>query len=219
MISVGPYLDFLEKRIVKAKELLTPAGWMVICIDKGGLKAVKEAAVSVFGKRNVSVRLWKKLDKNFDANKEKKPGKKKVLFEYIVFCRNSDSSRLLPVFSPKSGKLKKVPHIFSGYGTTSSAKDEIAAVFGSRSAFSTPKPVRLIKELIRATTPKDGIVMDFFAGSGTLGVATTELNHEDDGNRHYYLVTNSESSFAGRIANPRLLDVEKRLGGSHVFIQ
>lgn len=215
----GSYLDFLEKRIVKGKELLTPTGWMVICIDRGGLKAVKEAAVFAFGKRNVSVRLWKKLDKNFDANKEKKPGKKKVLFEYIVFCRNSDASRLLPVFSSKSGKLRKVPYIFSGYGTTSSAKDEIAAVFGSRSAFSTPKPVCLIKELVRATTPKDGIVMDFFAGSGTLGVATIELNHEDGGDRHYYLVTNSESSFAGRIANPRLLDAEKRLSGSHVFIQ
>ena len=215
----GSYLGFLSSRIELGKGLLKDDGWMVICIDKGGLKAVKKAAITYFGKKNVRIRLWKKLDKKFDINKEKKPNKKKVLFEYIVFCRNSSASVLNPIRSSRNGKSRRIPFIFSGYGTTSSAKDEIAKVFGSRDAFSTPKPIRLIKELIRATTPKDGIVLDFFAGSGTLGVATAELNNEDGGNRTYYLVTNSESSFASRIANPRLLDAEKRFGGSHVFIE
>ena len=191
---------------------------MVICIDKGGLKAVKEAASSTFGKRNVSVHLWKKLDKRFDQNKEKRPGKKKVLFEYIVFCKNSSESTLLPIRNPK-GRIVKTPLVFSGYGTTSSAKDEIANVFGSRSAFSTPKPVALIRELIRATCPKGGIAMDFFAGSGTLGVATMELNAQDGGERTYILVTNGESNFAERIADPRLRFAETKYGQNHVFIK
>lgn len=214
----GSYLSFLKDRFETAKALLKPAGWMVVCIDRGGLKAVKEAASSIFGRESISVRLWKKLDRRFDRNKEKRPGKKKVLFEYIVFCRNSRESSLLPVLSPK-GKTTKVPFVFSGYGTTSSAKDEIAEVFGNRSAFSTPKPIALIRELIRATCPKGGIAMDFFAGSGTLGVATMELNAKDGGDRAYILVTNGESSFAERIADPRLKAAESKFGGSHRFIR
>lgn len=214
----GSYLSFLKHRFEAAKVLLKPTGWMVVCIDKGGLKAVKEAASLTFGKRNVSIRLWKKLDKRLDQNKENRPGKKKVLFEYIVFCRSSRESALLPILSPK-GKPAKVPLIFSGYGTTSSAKDEIAEVFGSRSAFSTPKPIALIRELIRATCPKGGIAMDFFAGSGTLGVAAMELNAQDHGLRSYVLVTNGESSFAERIAEPRLKAAEAKFGGSHRFIR
>lgn len=214
----GSYLSFLEDRFDAAKPLLKPNGWMVVCIDKGGLKAVKEAASSAFGKKNVTVRLWKKLDKRFDENKEKRPGKKKVFFEYIVFCRNSEKSILLPIRKPK-GRLTKIPFIFSGFGTTSSAKDEIAKVFGSRNAFSTPKPIALIREIIRATCPKDGLVMDFFAGSGTLGVATLELNAQDGGNRSYILVTNGESNFAERIAQVRLKEAEAKFGGKHEFIK
>ena len=53
------------------------------------------------------------------------------------------------------------PDEFDCFGTTSSAKDEIADIFGKREYFSTPKPVKLIKELIRVTTNESSIVMDF----------------------------------------------------------
>ncbi|WP_220475737.1 site-specific DNA-methyltransferase [Alpinimonas psychrophila] len=51
------------------------------------------------------------------------------------------------------------------------------------------KPVRLIKQLIRwANNTQDGIVMDFFAGSGTTAHAVMELNAEDGANRQFILV-------------------------------
>jgi adenine-specific DNA-methyltransferase len=51
------------------------------------------------------------------------------------------------------------------------------------------KPVRLIKQLIRwANNTQDGIVMDFFAGSGTTAHAVMELNAEDGANRKFILV-------------------------------
>jgi adenine-specific DNA-methyltransferase len=37
-------------------------------------------------------------------------------------------------------------------------------------------------------TSKDDIIMDFFAGSGTTGHATLELNKEDGGNRQFILI-------------------------------
>lgn len=212
------YISFIEKRLAAAKPLLKQDGWMVIFIDRGGLKAVKKAAISVFGKKLVSVRLWKKLDRRFDQNKEHKLGKKKVIFEYVLFCRNSSQSRLRAIINPK-GKRRTIPWIFSGYGTTSSAKDEIAEVFGSRAAFSTPKPIALIREIIRATTSKKGIVMDFFAGSGTLGVATMELNSQDSGDRSYILITNGESNYAEKIAEARLERYEAGGNQKHIFIK
>ena len=36
-----------------------------------------------------------------------------------------------------------------------------------------------MKELIRATTSKDSLVLDFFAGSGTVGQAVDSLNMKD----------------------------------------
>ena len=46
--------------------------------------------------------------------------------------------------------------------------------------FTNPKPVELIKYLIRLVCPNDGVVMDWFAGSGTTGQAVLELNALED---------------------------------------
>jgi adenine-specific DNA-methyltransferase len=56
--------------------------------------------------------------------------------------------------------------------------------------FEYPKPVGLIKVLIKSVMmfDKEGIILDFFAGSGTTGHATLELNKKDNGNRKFILV-------------------------------
>jgi len=61
---------------------------------------------------------------------------------------------------------------------------------GVGTVFDTPKPVRLMKRILHLATKhdKDALVMDFFAGSGTLGHAVMELNQEDNGNRKFILV-------------------------------
>ncbi|KIE42477.1 site-specific DNA-methyltransferase [Geobacter anodireducens] len=51
------------------------------------------------------------------------------------------------------------------------------------------KPVRLVKQLIKWSSNKgEGIILDFFSGSGTTGHATMQLNAEDGGTRRYILV-------------------------------
>lgn len=90
---------------------------------------------------------------------------------------------------------KPLETVIDDLGTTSSAKDELACLLGDRTIFSTPKPVKLIKEFIRAATDKDSIVLDFFAGSGTTGHATMDLNKEDGVNRKFILITNIEKFY------------------------
>ena len=70
-------------------------------------------------------------------------------------------------------------------------KSLIRDLFGEAAdVFDTPKPVRLIRRLIKmAESPShDDIILDFFAGSGTTGHAAIEQNTEDAGNRRYILV-------------------------------
>lgn len=90
------------------------------------------------------------------------------------------------------------------FGTNSSAKDEIKELFGDRNYFRTPKPLKLIKELLRATSNKDSIVLDFFAGSGTVGHAVDGLNKEDGGTRKYILISNSESNICKKVTAKRM---------------
>lgn len=68
-------------------------------------------------------------------------------------------------------------------------KKELDTIFHNGSAlFKNPKPTALIAELIKMVCPnKNAIVLDFFAGSGTTGQATLELNQDDSGNRKFIL--------------------------------
>lgn len=56
------------------------------------------------------------------------------------------------------------------------------------------KPVRLIKQLIRwANNTDNGIVLDFFAGSGTTAHAVMQANAEDGANRRFVVVQIGET--------------------------
>lgn len=54
--------------------------------------------------------------------------------------------------------------------------------------FDFPKPVEYIKQLLRMSSDKDSIIMDFFSGSGTTAEAVMQLNAEDGGKRKFILV-------------------------------
>jgi len=72
--------------------------------------------------------------------------------------------------------------------TSSHGKTTLGNVLGNNT-FDYPKPVELIKFLLEFGSTKDGLVLDFFAGSGTTGQAVAELNNEDGGTRQVVLVT------------------------------
>ena len=63
--------------------------------------------------------------------------------------------------------------------------------------FDTPKPVELIKFLIRASQHKNSTILDFYAGSGTTAQAVYEINKEDGVNHNYILIQLDE------IMNPK----------------
>jgi adenine-specific DNA-methyltransferase len=62
--------------------------------------------------------------------------------------------------------------------------------FFPQGGFDTPKPSRLIKQILKIGTSSgaNDIVLDFFAGSGTTAQSVLQINHEDGGNRQFICV-------------------------------
>lgn len=78
----------------------------------------------------------------------------------------------------------------------------VEEIFGTKN-FAFPKPVDLIKTFIKASTDKDSLILDSFAGSGTTAHAVLDLNKEDGGNRKFILVE-MESEIAKDITAERV---------------
>lgn len=94
-------------------------------------------------------------------------------------------------------------------GFTGDGGNIIEDIFGDRNVFSYPKPVNLIKKIVKIASKKDSIILDFFAGSGTTGQAVIELNHEDGGSRKFILCTNNEVSSKDKKAFEKLYGKDK----------
>ena len=88
------------------------------------------------------------------------------------------------------------------HGFNSDATRELKDIFGKK-PFDTPKPVVLIKWILSLHADSDGLVLDSFAGSGTVGHAVLQLNKEDGGNRKFILVE-MESNIARDITTERV---------------
>lgn len=211
------YALFMKQRMQLAYSLLSKEGFLIINIDDGELENLINISKSIFGEENISVHKWKKKHPFFDANRVVlNPNKVQTDFENIIICKKGKENKFNKINQPyiEGGVLKEslseLPEVFDCFGTTSSAKDEIAQIFGERTYFSTPKPVKLMKELVRATTSKTSLVLDFFAGSGTLGQAVEELNQEDGGNRHYILISNNESNICQDVTIKRMEHINSK---------
>ena len=98
---------------------------------------------------------------------------------------------------------KSVPYknLISGILNADAAND-IKTIFNSK-AFSYAKTIELIKLFINLIANKKGIILDFFAGSGTTLHATMQLNAEDGGHRQCILVTNNENNICEEVTYER----------------
>ena len=90
---------------------------------------------------------------------------------------------------------------------TAAGSKDIKNIFGKKVNFPFPKPVALIKEILKRVSDKNDLVLDFFAGTGTTGQAVLELNREDEGERKFILCTNNEGNICDDITYPRIKKV------------
>ncbi len=110
------------------------------------------------------------------------------------------------------GRVPQTLWKYEDVGHTQEAKKELLkriTFASSDSVFDTPKPPRLIRQMLRIGTRagEGDLILDFFAGSGTTGDAVMQLNAEDGGNRRFVLVQLPEKTGASDYAT--IADITK----------
>jgi adenine-specific DNA-methyltransferase len=97
-------------------------------------------------------------------------------------------------------------------GLTKDGTNEIKNIFGEK-VFDYPKPTTLIEFIIsvilESNETKKGLILDFFAGTGTTGNAVLELNKADKGNRQFILCTDNENNICTDVCYPRINKIIK----------
>lgn len=87
----------------------------------------------------------------------------------------------------KGTQLSMITNVFNQEGTK-----EFANLMGDKRFFDFPKPVELIRQLLKleinGLSGESAIILDFFSGSATTAHAVMQLNAEDGGHRKFIMV-------------------------------
>ncbi|MCF2138435.1 MAG: hypothetical protein K9W44_00100 [Candidatus Lokiarchaeota archaeon] len=194
LINIG---NKVTRRIFPHKSVIIANGWsgklQSKIYGKGKLQiSLLNGPISVInGKPDHDLQLegrfkWKQERINTELQKGGIIHIKSIVSLRPTIARKYDSPIIKAPTTLLSKKINDLP-------TNTDANMELKNLFGI-SPFDYSKPTKLIKFLIQAVTftSKSGMILDFFAGSGTTGQSVIELNQLDGGNRQFYLIEKNE---------------------------
>lgn len=106
----------------------------------------------------------------------------------------------------KEGRKPKTIWVDPKYDASSHGTILLQKILKKTQAFDYPKSLYAVFDTLQITTEekKNAVILDFFAGSGTTGHATLELNKKYGGNRSFILCTNNENNIAEEVCYPRI---------------
>jgi adenine-specific DNA-methyltransferase len=158
------------------------------CTNKGGAKySIKTPA------GNVIFEEWRFKKETYE---------KLLQDDRIVFPRNGEGKPRYKLFLSEKKKNGVIPNTWwDKISSNQEATREIKNLFNGEVIFDTPKPVELIKFILKLGSDKDSIILDFFGGSSTTAHAVMQLNAEDNGNRKYIMVQIPEPTYEKSKAN------------------
>ncbi len=145
-----------------------------------------------------SIPIWP-IDKlGVERNWHYGPARAKAEFEAgkLFAARQNYGIQIYYTLKEKQSKRWKTVWSKPPLDASTHGSELLVDIFGGTSGFSYPKSVYAVCETLMPVMlkRKAGIVLDFFAGSGTTFHATALLNADDDGKRRCILVTNNEVS-------------------------
>lgn len=180
------YLAFLEPRLVEAHRVLKPNGSLYFHIDYRESHYCKVLLDGIFGRESFLNEIVWAYD--YGARTRKKwPAKHDNIFWYAKDPRsytfNYDSLDRIPYMAPSLVGPEKAAR---GKTPTDVWWQTIVATGGKeKTGYPTQKPLAIINRIIKASSNPGDVVMDFFAGSGTVGAACLKLG------RRFLLVDNN----------------------------
>ncbi len=202
--NFSDYRAFLEPRLIEAYRVLKPHGSLYFHIDYREVHYCKILLDEIFGRDSfINEIIWAY---DFGARTRKRwPPKHDNILWYAKdpnqYTFNYQEIERIPYMAPglvgkekaARGKLPTDTWWHTIVGTNSREK----------TGYPTQKPVGVIKRIITASSNPGDVVLDFFAGSGTVGEVCLAMG------RSFILIDN----------NPQALEVMKTRFKSHPSIQ
>jgi len=170
------YLGFLKPRLIEAHRVLADHGTLYFHIDYREVHYCKVLLDQIFGRKNFLNEIIWAYDYG-GKTKKKWPPKHDNILVYAKdiknYAFNVDDIDRIPYMAPglvgpekaARGKLPTDTWWFTIVGTNSKEK----------TGYPNQKPRGIIDRIIRASSNPGDLVMDFFAGSGTIGASCLEL--------------------------------------------
>jgi site-specific DNA-methyltransferase (adenine-specific) len=189
------YLAFLEPRLREAYRVLSPQGSLYFHIDFREVHYCKILLDEIFGRESFINEIIWAYDYGARTRKRWPPKHDNILWyakDPKNYTFNYEDIERIPYMAPglvgeekaNRGKLPTDTWWHTIVGTNSREK----------TGYPTQKPVGVIRRIIQASSNPDDTVLDFFAGSGTIGEVCLELG------RNFILVDN----------NPQAIEVMRK---------
>jgi site-specific DNA-methyltransferase (adenine-specific) len=199
--SFDDYLAFLEPRLIEAHRVLAPSGTIYVHLDYREVHYIKVMLDGIFGRASFINEIIWAYDYGARA-KRKWPAKHDNILMYAknpkAFTFNVDDIDREPYMAPGLVGPEKAAR---GKLPTDTWWHTIVPTSGpERTGYPTQKPLGVLRRVIRASSHPRELVLDFFAGSGTTGMAAHELG------RRFLLVDSHEEAL--QVMAARFRDVE-----------
>jgi site-specific DNA-methyltransferase (adenine-specific) len=183
------YMVFLEPRLQEAYRILAPNGSLYFHIDYREVHYCKILLDKIFGRESFLNEIIWAYD--YGARSKKRwPTKHDNI---LVYVKDPDNY----IFN--FGEMERIPYMSPGLvGPEKTARGKtptdtwwhtIVPTNGKeKTGYPTQKPFGIIKRIVQVSSPNDGLVFDFFAGSGTIGAVCLELG------RRFILIDNNPTA-------------------------
>jgi len=194
------YLGFLRPRLEEAHRVLTPAGSLFFHIDPREVHYCKVMLDGIFGRECFQNEIIWAYDYGARATKRWPAKHDNILWytrdpEHYTF--NLGESDRIPYMAPALVGAEKAER---GKTPTDVWWHTIVSPTGKeKTGYATQKPLGILERIVRVHSNPGDLVLDFFAGSGTTGLAAAKHGRE------FLLVDESAEAVAV---------MQKRLAGS-----
>ena len=185
------YLAFLEPRLVEAHRVLVPHGSIYFHIDYREAHYCKVLLDTIFGRDCfLNEVIWAY---DYGARTTRKwPPKHDNILVYVKdadgYVFNADAIERIPYMAPGLVGPEKAAR---GKLPTDTWWHTIVPTNGKeRTGYPTQKPLGILKRIVLASSNPGDMVLDFFAGSGTMGEACLALG------RRFVLMDNNPEALA-----------------------
>ncbi len=174
------YIGWLRQHMIEIKRVLKQSGTVYLHLDQRWSHYAHVMMDEVFGRENyLNSIVW---SYNFGGrSKEKWPAKHDNILVFSKHMRdhvfNLNEIPRIPYAAPDMqyvGRSKEEAEKRIKQGQIPTDVWELSIVGTNskeRNGYPTQKPIKLIERAVLASSPKGGVVLDVFAGSGTTGAA------------------------------------------------